>query len=232
MKNSLLVLCSLLMVSVPAFAAPEQKAALPTAALPPEAVAMMAPGARSLFLQRFPMGGTPVLVHLWTIQRSGPVDPKGSKPVAAPVFVDLFAPGASANSWLLANSASYYNLSGLGSPEGRPLKNVTVRWLSPAKKRGMVVVVTTGDNSDSIMDLITFPNGADISFTASSDWTQFHTGDEGLSTSSQKFGIDKEGFMTIIETNATNGGHLHDMGEAPVMTTVYRWNGQQFAAPK
>ncbi len=240
MKNSLLLLCSLFTggVAVPAFAetapASEQAPSLPTAPIPPEVAAMTPTGAQTLFIKRFSMGGTPVLVHLWRPVRSGTPDPLASRLKELPFFVDLYAPGSAPDSWLLANSSFFGQAAGPGEYPGLALQNVTVRWLQPAKKQGMVVVVSTGHgNAVEFLHLFPFPGGVAIRPGVpgiAGGVVSFHQGEEADSGRTQKFGIDKNGYMTIVDTSTSWGVYAHDGGEKRVTTTVYKWSGWEFSA--
>jgi hypothetical protein len=190
-------------------------------ALPPELRSTLPSGATSLYLGQFPMsaGGKPLRVHLWAAGRkSSPYTPHQFDP--SPFCVDLFQlagkddfePGK----WHRVASTVYLGEDG---PQDR--NDVSMRWLQPAKKQGLVLIVVSPSYIVTRYTVITFPQGISSSGQAKSYTQEFYQGGVGGGKIVYNFGVDKRGFMTVLGSSSYAG---RDTG-----TTLFTWNGREYA---
>ncbi|BCM91570.1 hypothetical protein IAD21_03445 [Abditibacteriota bacterium] len=215
---------SALFCVAPALAAPTQKAPPSTSSFPAEVRAMMSSGARTLRLARFPVGtgGTPVLLHAWTIGRRSPeIEPGLSAP--ALFCVDLFyRDKLTHGKWQLASSTPYVG-EGLTMPlNPATTLTYTTRWLHPSTKRGVVIVEITDGPTSSTIRLITLPEGVPNqplsvpAYLFSNAVQEFYSSHNGGENSEISFGIDAKGDMVVRE-------HILPHSVAPQIYNTYGW---------
>lgn len=203
---------------------PSTVMASPTPTLPPEVGARMTSGAKSLLSQVFLMGGHHILVNLWT-PMSGQTNSLKAKD--SPVHLDLFALGASPNHWVLANTAVFPQNDNVRLTGDAKTEYITMRWLQPAKQKGLVVVVTSGSAGTGPIELIAFPKGVAPTPVRGSV-SDFFLGDTGPSFVTQKFGVDKEGYL-MVEQTATEPPRFNNDSQGRETKSLYKWNGSKFA---
>lgn len=217
-----------------AFAAPTAPISSPSTAmassmppLPPEVAATMTPDARSLHSQVFLMGGHHILVNLWAPMSGNTNDPKTAKAKDSSVHLDLFVLGASPKHWVLANTAVLPQNDNVRLTGDAKTEHITMRWLQPAKKKGLVVVVTSGSAGTGPIELIAFPKGV-ASTPVHGSVSDFFVGDTGPSFVTQKFGVDKKGYL-MVEQTATEPPRFNNDSQGRETKTLYKWNGFKFA---
>lgn len=184
--------------------------------LPSAVRAVLPRGAVSVDLERLPIGpnGTPILAHLWTVER--PQSPANASPPfqIVPFCLDLFEPATGANNWSFVNAVVYGDYAKPGK--------VFTRWLQPKQKLGAVIIIASSTGYPGLsttLTLIAFPYGL-----ASSSYQQaFSAGGSGGGGISYTFdGIDARGYLT-----ATRIDYLYGKQKRTVLT----WNGHEFVEP-
>ena len=181
-------LCGTVLCSRNTPAQPSKTAdARPQLVMPREVRAMMAPGARTLYFARLPIGinGAPVLFHAWKIERHSS-QTEANTSVPSPVCLDFFsrsaatgvaATGVAATGVAATGvAATGVAATGVAATGGKwELVSSTsylslgsafpggtyyaTYWLEPKAKQGLVIVEKIYDPTGAIVRVITLPQG-------------------------------------------------------------------------
>ena len=238
MKKSLLLgatlICATLASSatgVFAQAEPVQKM-LSVTQMPAEVRARMSDGARTLSLLRLlpKTGMPPLLLHAWLVDKpSAPPPPMDEDtPEKLPFHLDFFYQRDS--KWQLGTSVSYLSerpAIPLEYPEAVVYK---ARWLYPARKDGILIVEKTYLGSDSLVRLVTLPQGVPTKIrvtgaaatgtpntsTAAPVQKFFQHNFGGQSASNLTFEVEAGGGTILVDDYRSVGEHT---------VTTYGWRG-------
>ncbi|HEX8833504.1 MAG TPA: hypothetical protein VF719_04850 [Abditibacteriaceae bacterium] len=200
---------------------PVKSAPAPTAnaslTVPPEVLATTAPGAVTVHCGPLPIrvGGVPVLMHAWRINRRGAATSDDAAPSLA--CIDLFTRVVgTGKKWELASTVSYPGYSSV-HPGGI---TYAMHWLHPPVKRGFVIVEETAGSTGASFRLLTFPQGINGRLNRSfqphtQEFQASYSG--GGRTVNITFERTPDGRLTVRE-------NILPHAVAPQVDNIYTWN--------
>ena len=194
------------------------------AATPPAALSLMPQKALSLRWQKLPTSAkSAVWLHIYCVpagrdpqlksmgvEKSGPITRAdvsvGISITESPFWLDVFA-----------DSAGNKRLNSVKFEESQDVREIVLRWLEPAKRRGPVVLLNFGYTHWWEWKTLTFARG----WNDSVHQQTFSYGGEGDVYNFLRFDqTDAQGRLVFVEKE----GRENDVER----TNIYRWNGREW----